>query len=83
MTFIDLFVLEKEVNSTQRPEGEGLRFPCELNSPCDIMEPVFIFEADENYKFSVEINYSDIKTGEEKLDFPFNVSPKFEQIFLW
>lgn len=33
-------------------------------------------------KFSIEINYSDIKTG-EKLSFPFNVSSKFEQIYLW
>ena len=36
----------------------------------------------QDYKFCVEINYSDIKTGEE-LSFPFNVSPKFEQIYLW
>ena len=48
-----------------------------------LMPSKIIFEADEDQKFSVEINYSDIKTGEEKLDFPFNVSPKFEQIFLW
>ena len=48
-----------------------------------LMPSKIIFEADEDQKFSVEINYSDIKTGEEKLDFPFNVSSKFEQIFLW
>lgn len=38
---IDLFCMEKEVNSTQRPEEEGDRWECELNSPCDMMEPVF------------------------------------------
>ena len=36
----------------------------------------------ENSKFNVEINYSDIKVG-EKLEFPFNISPKFEQILIW
>ena len=36
----------------------------------------------EDYKFNVEINYSDIKKV-EKLDFPFNVSSKFEQILVW
>ena len=36
----------------------------------------------QNHKFSVEINYSDIKVG-EKLSFPFNISSKFEQIYLW
>ena len=48
-----------------------------------LMPSKIIFETVDNYKFSIEINYSDIKTGEEKLDFPFNVSPKFEQIYLW
>ena len=33
-------------------------------------------------KFCIEINYSDIKAGEE-LSFPFHVSPTFEQIYLW
>ena len=35
-----------------------------------------------NMEFSVEINYSDIKVGEQ-LNFPFNISPKFEQLLLW
>ena len=35
-----------------------------------------------NYNIHVEINYSDIKKG-EKLDFPFNISSKFEQILIW
>lgn len=56
MTFIDLHIIEKEVNSTQRPEGEGLRQMCVLNSPCDVMEPVFIFEANENVEW-VSYNY--------------------------
>ena len=56
MTYIDLFVLEKEVNSTQRPEGEGLRQMCDLNTPCDVMEPVFIFEANENVEW-LSYNY--------------------------
>ena len=30
----------------------------------------------------IEINYSDIKKN-EKLEFPFNISPKFEQILIW
>ena len=36
----------------------------------------------QDYKFNVEINYSDIKKV-EKLDFPFNISSKFEQILVW
>ena len=36
----------------------------------------------QNYKIHVEINYSDIKKG-EKLNFPFNISSKFEQILIW
>ena len=36
----------------------------------------------QDYKFNVEINYSDIKKV-EKLDFPFNISSKFEQILIW
>ena len=35
-----------------------------------------------NYNIHVEINYSDIKKG-EKLDFPFNISSKFEKILIW
>lgn len=38
---IDLYSIEKEANSTERPEGEGDRWLCELNTPCDMMEPVF------------------------------------------
>ncbi len=36
----------------------------------------------QNHNINVEINYSDIRKG-EKLDFPFNISSKFEQILIW
>ncbi len=47
-----------------------------------LMPSKIIFETVDNYKFSIEINYSDIKAV-EKLEFPFNISSKFEQILLW
>ena len=50
-----------------------------------LMPTKIIFDVNtisEDYKFCVEINYSDIKVG-EKLNFPFNISPKFEQLLLW
>ena len=33
-------------------------------------------------KMSLEINYSDIKSG-EKLNFPFNISKKYDKTYLW
>lgn len=48
---ITLYIMEKESNSTQRPEGPGYRCTCNLNSPCDIMEPVFVLEADPNVEW--------------------------------
>lgn len=48
---ITLYIMEKESNSTQRPEGPGHRCTCNLNSPCDIMEPVFVLEADPNVEW--------------------------------
>ena len=41
-----------------------------------------VFDANQDHKIHVEINYSDIKK-EEKLNFPFNISSKFEQILIW
>lgn len=51
MTVVELYVMEKEVNSTQRPQVEGYPFTCVLNSPCDVMEPVFVFEDNENVEW--------------------------------
>lgn len=58
-----LYGLEKRSNSTIRPGGEGFACSCELNSPCDIMEPVFVFNGDPgvewltyNYIFCLEFN---------------------------
>lgn len=42
---VTLYIMEKRSNSTLRPEGYGKDYTCELNTPCDIMEPVFRFEA--------------------------------------
>lgn len=56
MTVVELYVMEKRTNSTQRPEVEGLPLPCVLNSPCDVMEPVFVFEDDENVEWLIH-NY--------------------------
>ena len=43
---VTLYIMEKRSNSTQRPEYSGTHLQCELNTPCDVMDPVFIFEAD-------------------------------------
>lgn len=58
-----LYGFEKRSNSTLRPGGEGFSCSCELNTPCDIMEPVFIFNGDPgvewltyNYIFCLEFN---------------------------
>lgn len=58
-----LYGFEKRSNSTLRPGGEGFVCSCELNTPCDIMEPVFIFNGDPgvewltyNYIFCLEFN---------------------------
>lgn len=54
-----------------------------------LMPSKIFLEVAENQKirksginFNIEINYSDIKVG-EKLNFPFNISSKYEQILLW
>ena len=58
-----LYGFEKSSNSTLRPGGEGFRCSCELNTPCDIMEPVFVFNGDPsvewltyNYIFCLEFD---------------------------
>ena len=60
---VTLYIMEKRSNSTLRPQYSGTHFQCELNTPCDVMDPVFIFEADPgvewlsyNYAFCNEFN---------------------------
>ncbi len=47
-----------------------------------LMPSKIYFELSFGEKVSLEINYSDIKTGEQ-LRFPFNISKKYDKTYLW
>lgn len=53
---VTLYIMEKRTNSTLRPEGYGRDYRVELNTPCDIMAPVFTFESDGNVEW-IPYNY--------------------------
>ena len=46
-----------------------------------ILPKKIIFETNDSSNIKIEIDYSEIKT-EEKLDFPFNISKKYNKINL-
>ena len=41
-----------------------------------------IFALSSKHNIYLEINYSDISTG-EKMEFPFNISKKYDKTYLW
>lgn len=70
-----------------RESGIQIRYDDFQNIDGRLMPTKIVFDDNmsakpQNYKIHVEINYSDIKKG-EKLNFPFNISSKFEQILIW
>lgn len=48
----------------------------------ETMPSKLIFRLSSDYDIEVEINYSDIKIGEE-LRFPFNISSKYDRVKVW
>ena len=77
-----------EIELKEYEQGDiQIRYDAFQNIDGQLMPSKIVFDGNTNtkphdYKIHVEINYSDIKKG-EKMDFPFNISSKFEQILIW
>ena len=73
---LELKDLENETSDIQ------IKYDAFQNIDGQLLPSRIVFDANQDHKIHVEINYSDIKK-EEKLNFPFNISSKFEQILIW
>ena len=62
-----------------KQNGIKIQYDAFQNIDGQLMPTNIVFDGN---NIHVEINYSDIKKG-EKMDFPFNISSKFEQILIW